>query len=354
MLPELGIIEGFYGKPWSWEARAETISFLAPCGYRFYLYAPKADLFLRRRWQEPHPEDVAKRLAALAAHARKNGVRFGAGLSPFELFNNFDNASREALASKLRFLDDVGIEDLAILFDDMRGDVPDLAKKQVEIIDWARAHTRATRIIMCPSYYSDDPILDRVFGRRPEGYVEELGALLDLSIEMFWTGEEVISRQYSPAHLTRVAEQMQRKPFLWDNYPVNDGQRMSQYLHLRGFTGRSAANAARIAAHGINPSLQPTLNRIPASTLSDNYRMGDAYQYGDSFRQACVTVLGDELGMHVREDLLTLQDIGLDRLGEKEKTLRERYEGVDHEGAREIIAWLDGAYRITDEIVQTQ
>lgn len=354
MQPELGIIEGFYGKPWSWEAREQTISFLAPYGYRFYLYAPKADLFLRRRWQEPHPQDAAMRLAALAAHARSEGVRFGTGLSPFELFNNFDTASRDALARKLRFLDDIGIEDLAILFDDMRGDVPDLAQKQVEIIDWARAHSGATRIIMCPSYYSDDPILDRVFGKRPEGYVEDLGALLDPSIEMFWTGEEVISRQYSSAHLTRVADQMRRKPFLWDNYPVNDGQRMSQYLHLRGFTGRPSSNSAHIAAHGINPSLQPTLNRIPASTLSDSYRIGDAYQYGESFRHACVTVLGDELGARVREDLLTLQDIGLDRLGEKEQLLRERYANVDHEGAREIIAWLDGAYRITDEIVQTQ
>jgi hypothetical protein len=125
-------------------------------------------------------------------------------------------------------------------------------------------------------------------------------------------------------------------------------------MHLRGFTGRPATNADHIAAHGINPALQPTLNRIPAITLSDSYRLGPAYQYADSFRHACTTVLGDELGMRVREDLLTLQDIGLDRLGEKEKLLRERYEGVDNEGAREIIAWLDGAYRITDEIVQTQ
>ena len=49
-----------------------------------------------------------------------------------------------------------------------------------------------------------------------------------------------------------------------------------------------------------------------------------------------------------------LQDVGLDRLGAKEEMLRERYAAVDHDAAREIIAWLDGAYRITDEIVQTQ
>jgi len=56
----------------------------------------------------------------------------------------------------------------------------------------------------------------------------------------------------------------------------------------------------------------------------------------------------------VREDLLTLQDVGLDRLGEKENLLRERYAGLDHPGATEIVAWLDGVYRITNEIVQTQ
>lgn len=354
MSPELGIIEGFYGKPWTWEARAETIEFLAPYGYRFYLYAPKFDPFLRRRWQDTYPDNIAGRLRTLAAHSRDCGVRFGVGLTPYELFNNFNDESRFALTDKLQFFDDIGVEDLAVLFDDMRGDLPDLAKKQLEIVDFAASRTNATRVIVCPSYYSDDPVLDRVFGARPQNYVEDLGSGLDSSIEIFWTGEEVISREFSAGHLERVTEQLGRKPFLWDNYPVNDGQRMSQYLHIRGFTGRPASNASRIAAHGINPALQPTLNRIPAITLSDSYRMGKDYEYGESFRRACVEVLGERLGTLLRDDLLTLQDIGLDRLGEKEKALRERYGGVDHPGAREVIAWLDGEYRITDEIVQTQ
>src|SRR5690606_27579028 len=119
------------------------------------------------------------------------------------------------------------------------------------------ARTRAERMIVCPTYYSDDPILDRVFGRRPEDYVSELGRLVDPRIDIFWTGEEVLSREISVAHVTRVTEQLRRKPFLWDNYPVNDGQRMSQYLHLRGSTGRPAELADHVAAHGVNPALQP-------------------------------------------------------------------------------------------------
>ncbi|MGH7483743.1 MAG: beta-N-acetylglucosaminidase domain-containing protein [Longimicrobiales bacterium] len=351
---ELGIIEGYYGKPWSWREREEAATFLAGHGYRFYLYAPKADPWLRRRWQEPHADDVAAGLAALAARCREAGMRFGVGLSPYDAHHGYDDAARDALARKLAFFDDIGADDVAVLFDDMRGDLPDLADRQAAIVADAAALTGAGRIIVCPSYYSDDPVLDRVFGRRPDRYLERLGEALDPAIEVFWTGEEVCSRELSVGHLRRVADQLDRKPFLWDNYPVNDGQRMSQYLHLRGFTGRPAAIAAEVAAHGINPALQPTLTCIPALTLADCYRLAEAYSYGEAFAAAAVTVLGEELGRLVREDLLTLQDVGLDRLDEKATSLRERYAGLDHPGAREIIAWLDGEYRITDEIVQTQ
>jgi len=351
---ELGTIEGFYGRPWTWEERAATVSFLAAHGYRFYLYAPKADLYLRRRWKEPHPEHEAQHLARLAARCRELDVRFGIGISPFEIYTGFDDTARAALERKLAFADELGVRDLAILFDDMRGDQADLADRQAEIIGWAAERTGAERIIVCPSYYTDDPVLDRVFGQRPAGYLERLGELVDPAIHMFWTGEEVVTREWSVPHLERVAEQMRRKPFVWDNYPVNDGQRMSQYLHLRGFTGRPPAMAEHIAAHGVNPALQAVLTRIPMLTLAERYRQGDAYDYFDATLHAAGEVMGEELGRTLWEDVLFLQDVGLDRLGEKEKVLRERYAGVDHPGAREIMAWLDGAYRITDEIVQTQ
>jgi hyaluronoglucosaminidase len=354
MNAELGIIEGFYGKPWSWDERAETIEYLAPHGYTFYLYAPKADPYLRRRWMEPHPGALEENLLRLAQHCAAHGVRFGVGLTPYDLHTRFDESGRDALGRRLQLFDDIGIRDLGILFDDMRGDRPDLAVRQAEIVEWAAARTQADRVLVCPSYYSDDPVLDRAFGQRPHNYLEDLGRLLDPTIEIFWTGEEVCSRELSVGHLQRVADRIGREPFLWDNYPVNDGQRMSQYLHLRAFTGRPAAIADSIAAHGVNPALQPTLTRIPLLTLPESYSLGAEYAYGEAFRNAANQVLGEDLGRQLREDLLVLQDVGLDRLGDKEEALRQRYSGQKHAGAREIIAWLDGEYRITDEIVHTQ
>jgi hypothetical protein len=342
----LGIIEGYYGKPWSWAARAGTVSALKPSGYGFYIYAPKFDHFLRERWAEHHPKDEFDALKRLSTHCRALGVRFGVGLSPLNIFRDFNADERKRLTGKLAALDDIGLDDLALLFDDMRGDLPDLARNQVEISHFVKAHTKATRLIVCPSYYADDPLLDRIFGQRPANYLEDFGKALDPKIDVFWTGEEVCSREYGPGHLQRVSDQLRRKPFLWDNYPVNDGPRMSQYLYLRAFTGRPASIGAHLSAHAVNPALQPVLSRIPSLTLAESYAKGERYEYGAAFLHAAEEVLGRELALRVQGDLLSLNDVGLDKLGERKKKLRARYAAFDHPGAQEIVDWLDGAYCI--------
>lgn len=349
---DLGIIEGYYGRPWSWAERREQVSFLAPHGYRFYMYAPKADAFLRKRWREDHPAAETAALADFAAHCRAHGVRFGVGLSPYELYRDFGDAARADLARKLVWLDRIGVDDLGILFDDMRGDLPDLAKSQAEILHWIAARTGASRVIACPTYYTDDPVLDRFFGARPDRYLEDLGAALDPAIGLFWTGEEVCSAEYSPGHLARVEGQLRRKPVLWDNYPVNDGPRMSNFLHLRAMTGRPAAIGAHLAGHAVNPALQPVLSRIPLLSLADSYRLGEAYEYGAATARAAAAVLGDGLGAMVHGRLLVLQQTGLDRMEpDTVASLRARFSAFDHPGAREIVDFLDGGYRITREMM---
>lgn len=354
MTVELGLIEGFFGHPWSWAERRETVAFLAPHGYRFYLYAPKADAHLRRRWRDPWPEAEFAHLGELALFCRAAGVRFGVGLSPFELHLHEGRDWQEPLARKLAEIDQLAPDDLAILFDDMRGDSPDIAERQAVIVEFAAERTKASRIIFCPTYYSDDPILDVAFGARPPRYLETIGRLLDPAIEIMWTGEEVCARQFTPGHLARVAEQIRRKPFLWDNYPVNDGAVMSAHLHLRGFTGRPAAIAPMIAAHGINTASQPVLSRIPALTLVESYAGGDAYEYAAAFARAARLVLGEALAAQLQRDLLVLQDRGLDRMGQRREKLRARYAAFDHPAAREIVAWLDGRWAVGDRLVQTQ
>ncbi len=355
MTPELGIIEGYFGRCWSHEERCAVISPLGAAGYRFFHYAPKIDMFLRRDWQQPYPEAAIDRLRQLSVHCRSLDVRFGVGLTPYGAHLDFDAPTRAALKTKLAMLDAVGLDDLAILFDDMRGDIVDLAVRQAEIIAFCLDHSRATRFYTCPSYYSDDPVLDRVFGARPVDYLEDFGRLIDPAIHVYWTGEEVCSKAYSPGHLRDVAERIGRKVCLWDNYPVNDGPRMSQYLHLRSFTGRGPDIAPWLTGHAINPALQPTLGCIPALTLAAAYAQGDAYSYGAAFLDAAVAVVGPALAAMLQADMLTFSDSGLDRMSpERKGALRARYTAIDHPAAREVVDWLDGGYAITGEMLETQ
>jgi hypothetical protein len=178
--------------------------------------------------------------------------------------------------------------------------------------------------------------------------------MLDPGIDIMWTGPEVVSYELTAGHLARITEDLGRRPFLWDNYPVNDGARMSQHLHLRPFTGRHANIARQITAHAINPASQAVLSRIPALTLADSYRQGDGFDYFAAFERAAVNVLGLSLFGQVRRDLMMLQDRGLDRLGHRRGQLRDVYASFDHPAAAEIVAWLDGHWTIGDDVVQTQ
>jgi hyaluronoglucosaminidase len=350
----LGIIEGFFGKPWTWEERRYAVEALAPFGYGFYHYAPKADLYLRRRWQEAHPAAEAADIKAFAAFCKGLGVSFGVGLSPYEAFNDFNHEKSAALVRRVEELAALDCQELGIFFDDMHVTLPDLAQKQIEITHLARDTAPHLRLNITPSFYSDDPVLERIFGTCPPNYLADLGKGLDPAIDIYWTGEEVCAREISQGHLKHLGEVLRRKPLLWDNYPVNDGPRMSQFLHLRGFTGRPASNKRYLTGHAINPASQARLSCIPAITLARAYELGEDYCYGAEGYSASKRLLGTQLADMVRADLLSFQDLGLKNIEKRVETLVERYSAIDHAAAREIVSWLKGDYAITGEQVMTQ
>jgi hypothetical protein len=286
-------------------------------------------------------------------------MRFGVALTPDGSTHPFDAQARADLTRRIADLDAIGVDDLAILFDDLRGDMPELAARQAEVVNFCAGLTRATRIYTCPTYYSDDPVLDLVFGQRPAGYLAELGRRLDPAVQVYWTGEEVCSREIGAAHLARVTGELGRPVVLWDNWPVNDGARMSRFLHLRAFTGRPAGAAPYLGGHAINPAMQAHLSCIPALTLPMAYAQGSDYAYGAAFAAAARPLLGEAFARMLQQDIAAFEDVGHERLGSGEPgsraaRLRERYGAIDHPAAREIIRWLDGLDLMTDDEVKTQ
>lgn len=320
-----GIIEGFFGRPWGFEERRAYATFLAEAGYDFYLYAPKKDPHLRRHWQTPWPIPVRQEMDRLRHHYADTKVRFGLGLSPFELYKEPWNIARGALRKKLQELKSFAPDILGLLFDDMRGDLPDLAQKQVDLAHLCAEMLPDTQLILCPTYYSFDPLLDQVFGQRPAGYLDTIGSRLDPVVDIFWTGPEVCSRSYPQTHLQEVSERLRRKPFLWDNYPVNDGKKISRFLHLRSFNHDTQLLSQHLSGHAVNPMNQPHLSQIPLWSLPANYQQKDYsadLALHSSLERHCPPAVAEAL----LKDLPVLQDQGLDDMGtSQQKILQAKY-----------------------------
>jgi hypothetical protein len=345
-VPFLGVIEGFFGRSWSWAERTALAPFLRTHGYSFYIYAPKDEPFLRKRWSEPCPEERLTALASLFSTLKSSGVQRGVGLSPYEAYRDYDSGARASLREKVTVLNALSLDILCVLFDDMRGDVPALAETQIRILGDIREVSTAPRIIFCPTYYSYDPIIERCFGPMPKDYLEDLGRGLDSSIDLFWTGEKVMSSAYPEPHLKEIAERMRRKPFLWDNYPVNDSKRASPFLFLKAFENRGPHLTALTSGHAANPMKQPWLSQIPLASLALNY--GDSGRYDrDVATVVCAKqVCGEEVGGLLAQDISLFHDVGLEALNDEQKRyLRARYEPRnDDPFCREVVRWLDNGY----------
>ena len=340
-----GVIEGFFGRSWSWETREKYADFLKEYGFGFYIYAPKDDPYLRRQWRENWPEDRNRRLCDLASVYRREGVRFGMGLSPLEIYLNFDEEAKTALRKKVLSINRFDPDILCVLFDDMRGDVPNLAEVEAEVFQRIVDLSKARTFILCPTYYSFDPVLEKVFGKMPEGYWDDLGKRIDPNAGIFWTGPEVCSTGYSESHLREVTGILGRKPFIWDNYPVNDGEKKSRFLHLRAFENRSHRMSGWTAGHAVNPMNQAWLSQIPLKTLHESYTLKDDYAPAQAFVRAVETLCGRDLAGAIREDVPIFQDKGLDGMGERQRReWIEKYESFRSPYAEEIVEWLKGEY----------
>ena len=351
--PYLGVIEGFFGRTWSFEERYHYAAFLKNNGYHFYIYAPKSDSNLRKSWKEDWSAETEGQLKSLVSHYQSLGLDFGLGLSPFEIYKNYNTDARQSLQDKIKRLNRLGVNILCVLFDDMRGDQPDLAKTQVRITRDVLAQTTAKKVIMCPTYYSFAPKLEKVFGAMPENYFQDLGNGLPPEVDIFWTGPEICSQDYPESHIEEVIQLLGRKPFLWDNYPVNDGADISRFLFLKAFENRPYTLDKLTSGHAVNPMNQPWLSRIPLYSLPRSYSQGIGYNPKETFQKALQQLCGEyeegqggkNLAQQIAIDIGSFQDLGLDKLARKKrKQLIQIYRHFDSPYAREIIGWLNDEY----------
>lgn len=340
------VIEGFYGRQWSWQSRHAYADFLRQQGFGHYIYAPKGDPYLRSSWRQSHPDEQWQQLSLLASHYRQQGVGWGLGLSPAGLSGQYTSQDKRLLRKKITQINRLSPDVLCILFDDIRGDVDGLAYRQLEVIADITATSSAARHVVCPTYYSFDPVLEQVFGKMPEDYWRELGRQIPADVDIFWTGKQVISSSFSAADIASATELFGRKPVIWDNYPVNDGRKTSQFLHLKPYRGRPGQLQDWAAGHIVNPMNQARLSQLVLASLSDVYQLQGRYDERRAFENGLGLLDCESLATQLAADAELFQQQGLSGFSEQARhTKIALYKSFQHPAADEVAGWLSGDYQ---------
>ena len=270
-----GVIEGFYGQPWSRAERLDLFDRMAAWGLNTFYYAPKDDLHHRTIWREPYPGDMAIEIGALVRACAGRGLRFVYGIGPGLDIRYGDDGEIERLRARFEQMLALGCRHFSLLFDDIPERVdavesgPDgsIASAQCRVVNamfaWLRERQPEGRLIFCPTPYCGRMANAGVGGA---GYLETVGRELLSGIDVAWTGPEIISRDITVQHVRDVARVLGRKPVIWDNLHANDydGRR----FFCGPFSGRPLELRGEVSGILLNPNSEYPLNYVPVRSFA--------------------------------------------------------------------------------------
>ena len=284
-----GVIEGFYGRPWSREERLDLVRFCAKVGFDTWVHAPKDDPYHRKRWRDPYPDAELAQLGELVDAAATAGVSFEWAIAPGLSVCYTDEREYAALAAKGEQLRGIGVRAFHLLWDDIEhdlrcpgdrerygGEASPSAAAQAELSNrFFREALAGERLVVCPMGYA---------GTEPTPYRDTFGRLLASEVLVYWTGPEVVPAAITRHHLGAASAAFGHELVLWDNYPVNDFN--PERLFLGPLCGRDPALPSGLAGAVWNPLLQAVPSKLPLATAADYVHDPAAYAPLPAFERA--------------------------------------------------------------------
>ena len=220
VFPYRGVVEGFYGMPWSHAVRLSLIEFYGRHKLNTYIYGPKDDPYHSSpNWRLPYPEREQRNIKELVEACRRNRVDFVWAIHPGKDIK-WNEEDYQNLVRKFNLMYADGVRSFAIFFDDISGEGTN-PNKQVELLnrltkEFVKAKGDVSPLIICPTDYS------KLWAKADEdGPLSIYGRTLDPSVRVFWTGDVVCS-DVTKETLDWVDSRIKRPAFFWWNYAVTD------------------------------------------------------------------------------------------------------------------------------------
>lgn len=294
-----GIIEGFYGTPWTREERLDCLRFIGHKRMNTYMYAPKDDDYQRKQWRDLYPEDWVTYFKELLAVTKEQGIDFWYMISPGLDFDYTKEADYQLLYQKLQQLLELGVCHFGLLLDDIDYQIVDAVERRFKKTAYAQAHLAtevhhflnqqhaASELVICPTEYDN---------HHDSIYLQELSERIPKEIAFFWTGPSTLASQISQADIETMAAVYQRPIIIWDNIPVNDYQKDPERLFLTPFANRSpflCQSDYQVQGIVSNPMISWELSKLTLTDMSHYLWDANRYQPSHSWLETLTDYTGD-------------------------------------------------------------
>jgi len=295
--PVRGVVEGFYGKPWSHEQKLKGIEFFADCNMNTYFLAPKDDPLQRFNWRSPFTSEYLNKTSELINRGKIHGIDFVLCVSPGLSVEYSSEADVDSVVNRFKQLTDLGSTHFGMLWDDIAWEMQH-DSDNAKYASTAAAHADFTnrvwekliayndqaQLTVCPMHYS---------GRGNEPYVVDLGRALKSQINLMWTGRSICSEYLDIADAVIFERSALRPALYWDNFPVNDGG-MQVNLFIGPVRGREKGLHRYSAGLLSNPMLQFEASQIPISTIGEYLWNTEDYNPDEAWERALINLVPHE------------------------------------------------------------
>jgi len=298
-----GVLEGFYGPPWSHAERLDMVDFLADHDFNLFVLAPKDEASQRWDWRSQLSDSDRVNIAEITTRARANGIEIMCCVSPGLSIRYSDTHDRQALVDRMLAFHQLGVKRIGLLLDDIPEDLQ-FEEDRSAYQSIAQAHgALATRVAQALWAVSPDielavcPLVYHGIG--DEQHVVELGEALHPRIDIFWTGREICSHRLDLLDAAVFMRSTRRPPLYWDNYPVNDVAMVGE-LHIGPYRGRDRHLYRLSAGIAANASDRAETSKISLATIGDYLRDPEGYSPERSWENAIRETAGLEAAAYLR------------------------------------------------------
>lgn len=259
-----GVVEGFYGTPWSHEARLRQFRFYGENKMNTYIYGPKNDPYHScPGWRKPYPEKESAQIRELVKVAAENEVNFVWAIHPGQDIK-WNDEDRRLLIAKLESMYNLGVRSFAVFFDDISGEGTD-PHRQADLLNYidrhfVKAKPDVTPLVMCPTEYN------RSWSNPKGNYLTTLGEKLDPSIQIMWTGDKVVA-DIKEESMAWINARIRRPAYIWWNFPVSDYVR--DHLLLGPVYGNDTHIASAMSGFVTNPMEHAEASKIAIYGVAD-------------------------------------------------------------------------------------